>query len=167
MSIFSNLDGFRDRFWYWSGKSGTRYIHSIYSPDACPPLPGAIYVTVQKLANGKRVAVEVGRFCEDWGYVQGLIDDHRVGFCDIDEIHVHLLAKSDDNADEVVKDIAGAIGPHPVFTGFHQDISPAPAPTWQPGLFDQLLGQCAIEGSCDAVYETSRGPSDASALASA
>jgi len=143
MSESSSLEGFRDRFWYWRGKSGTRYIHSIYSPDACPPLPGAIYVTVQKLANGRRAALEVGRFCDDWDYVQGLIDDHNVGFSKIDEIHVHLLANSSDDADEVVKDITAGIGPRPVFTGFHQDTSPAPS--WQPGLFDRLLDQCAGE----------------------
>ena len=30
-----------DRFWYWRGQSGRRYIHSVYSLSACPPLPGA------------------------------------------------------------------------------------------------------------------------------
>lgn len=148
MSELDSLEEFSDRFWYWRGKSGARYIHSIYSPDACPPLPGAIYVTVQKLANGKRAAVDVGRFCENWDYVQGLIADHRVGFSRIDEIHVHLLAKSNDNADEVVADLLGGMGPRPVFTGFHEASSPAPnslpAPNWQPGLFDQSAGESVL-----------------------
>lgn len=139
MSALNSLDEFRDRFWYWQGKSGTRYIHSIYAPDACPPLPGAIFVTVQKLANGKRVAVDFGRFSEDWDFVQGLVEDYRVGFSKIDEIHVHLLARSDDNADEVLKDIAAGFGPRPVFTGLQEEASPAPS--WQPGLFDQDAGE--------------------------
>ena len=142
MSKLSCLEGFNDRFWYWHGQSGTRYIHSIYTPDACPPLPGAIYVTVQRLAGGKRAAVDVGRFCEDWDYVEGLIHDHRVGNSQIDEIHVHLLAKSDDNADEVVKDLLAGIGPRPVIGGFHE--TPTPSPAWQPGLFDQGAGESVL-----------------------
>ncbi len=142
MSELESLEGFRDRFWYWQGKSGTSYIHSIYSPDACPPLPGAIFITVKKLANGRRAAIEVGRFCEDWDYVEGLIDDHRVGFSTIDEIHVHLLAESDDNADEVVKDLIGGIGPRPVFTGLHEEGAVAPA--WQPGLFEGQVAESVL-----------------------
>ena len=138
MSELNSLEGFSDRFWYWQGKSGTRYIHSIYSPENCPPLPGAIYITVQKLSSGRRVAVDVGRFCEDWDYVEGVIEDHRVGFSSINEIHVHLLAKSDDNAEQVVKDLLAGIGPRPVPAGFHEEsvASPVQTPSWQPGLFD-------------------------------
>jgi len=164
MSELNSLEGFRDRFWYWRGKSGTRYIHSIYAPDNCPPLPGAIFIMVQKLANGKRAALEVGRFCQDWDYVAGVIDDHRVGFSKVDEIHVHLLAQSNDNADEVVRDLVAGIGPRPVpvrptladkgFGGFREEktslLAPVAAPVsrelaaktrtqvpnWQMGLFD-------------------------------
>ncbi len=152
MSELNSLEGFRDRFWYWRGKSGTRYIHSIYAPDACPPLPGAIFVTVQKLTSGNRAAVEVGRFCQDWDYVQGVIDDYRVGFSGIDEIHVHLLARSDDNADEVMHDLVAGIGPRPVFTGFHEDTSSVPA--WQPGLpglLDQCVPERAYEPTCENI----------------
>lgn len=134
MTKLNSLEGFRDRFWYWQGKSGKQYIHSIYAPQTCPPLPGAIFVTVQRLSNGKRAAIEVGRFCEDWDYVQAIIDDHRVGFSNIDEIHVHLLAQSSDSADEVVKDLLSGIGPRPVPEGFQEADSDRPA--WQPGLFD-------------------------------
>lgn len=134
-----SLEGFSDRFWYWHGKSGARYIHSIYTPDACPPLPGAIFVTVQKLSNGKRVAIEVGRFCHDWDYVESLIADHKAGFSNVDEIHVHLLAQTNDNADDVVDDILAGIGPRLV-CGRQQHQKPqqifAKTAKWQPGLFD-------------------------------
>jgi len=165
MSELNSLEGFRDRFWYWRGKSGARYIHSIYAPDNCPPLPGAVFVMVQKLANGQRAALEVGRFSHDWDYVEKLIKNQSIGQTDslthIDEIHVHLLAQSDDNAEEVVKDLVAGIGLRAVgkrsfarrrgstsrkYSGFHEEKSPIIAglinaavsetPKWQPGLFD-------------------------------
>jgi hypothetical protein len=141
MSVFggvlNNLPGFQDRFWYWNGKSGKRYIHSIYSPDGCPPLPGAIYVTVRKLASGQRVPVAVGRFCEEWDYLEALGEDHRLGFSRIDEIHVHLLANDDDSAVAVVKDLEAGIGPRPVVTGFQEDAKANSG--WQASLFEDYI----------------------------
>ena len=139
MSELNSLKGFQDRFWYWQGKSGTRYIHSIYAPDACPPLPGAIFIAVQRLTSGKRVALEVGRFCTDWDYVDSLISDYRVGFSLANEIHVHLLAKSDDNAIDVVNDLEAGIGPRPVVQGFHEESgtsagTSASTLSWSPAL---------------------------------
>lgn len=54
--------GLQDRFWYWHGASGRRYIHSVYAPDALPTAaPGAIYVAVRRQGRC-RVALSVGRF---------------------------------------------------------------------------------------------------------
>ncbi len=152
MSIFSNLPsslpGFRDRFWYWNGVSGKKYIHSIYSLSDCPPLPGAVYVTVQKTADGGRKPLEVGRFGDNWDYMEALVADQRCGLVSIDEIHVHLLAHNDASADEVLSDLEGTIGHHSVFAGFHEDAakpigqpSPRLTPnetdkTWQAEMFD-------------------------------
>ncbi len=149
MSIFNNLPGFRDRFWYWNGQSGKKYIHSIYALSDCPPLPGAVYITVQKTADGGRKALEVGRFGDNWDYVDALIEDQRCGLVSIDEIHVHLLAQSDENADDVLSDLEGAIGHCSAFTGFHEDkvvpITPPSQATqtasvnvksWQAEMFD-------------------------------
>jgi len=150
MNELNSLEGFRDRFWYWRGKSGARYIHSIYAPDNCPPLPGAVFIMVQKLANGERAALEVGRFSEDWDYVEKLIRSQRIGQFDgigsVDEIHVHLLAQNDDNAEDVVRDLVAGIGPRVAgkcsfnrrrgaagkkYRGFHEDASPVLAEIMQ------------------------------------
>ncbi len=130
MSIFSSLPGFRDRFWYWQGASGKRYIHSIYSPQDCPPLPGAIYLTVRKVSENKRRVVEIGRFEENWDRAETLNN----GFSSVDEIHVHLLAKSDDNADEVVRDLEAGVWPRLVRGGFHEEKTQPLS--CQPSLFD-------------------------------
>lgn len=142
MSELNSLKGFQDRFWYWQGKSGTRYIHSIYAPQSCPPLPGAVFIAVQKLRSGKRVALEVGRFCDDWDYVDGLISDYRIGCSQTDEIHVHLLAQSDDNAIDVINDLEAGIGPRLANSRLNEEQSSGQK-SWQPSLF--------ADQSCDSI----------------
>ncbi|MFO1032665.1 MAG: hypothetical protein U1E15_00665 [Hyphomicrobiales bacterium] len=100
--------GLKDRFWYWHGASGRRYIHSVYAPDACPPLPGAIYVAVRRQGN-LRVALSVGRFTPFWdGTVMSLEAGH-VARWGADEIHVHLLASSARDAEDVLADLRDAM----------------------------------------------------------
>ena len=93
-----------ERFWYWRGVSGKKYIHSIYAADACPPLPGAIYVAVRRIGH-LRTAIEVGRFSPFW-------DGAFTEFTDMDagEIHVHLLARDNAAADAVLNDLKAAFG---------------------------------------------------------
>ena len=93
-----------ERFWYWRGASGKKYIHSIYAADACPPLPGAIYVAVRRIGH-LRTAVAVGRFSPFW-------DGTFSEFADMtaDEIHVHLLARDNSAADAVLGDLKAAFG---------------------------------------------------------
>ncbi len=101
-----NRDGdFADRFWYWHGASGKRYIHSIYPAEACPPLPGAVYVAVRRQGE-VREAVAVGRFSRIWDVASGItggIDIARLG---ADELHVHLLAREDAAAEAAADDLA-------------------------------------------------------------
>jgi hypothetical protein len=84
---------FNDRFWFWNGASGKRYIHSVYHVDNCPPLPGAIYVLVRRLEAGTRLPLRMGRFSLLWDFP--LPNDFADEAC---EIHVHLLAGSDADA---------------------------------------------------------------------
>ena len=95
--------GLGERFWYWRGASGQSYIHSIYAPDHCPPLAGAVFVIVRKSA-GTRTALAIGRFGADGSRpasacVAGVND----------EIHVHLLAREGDAADRVLRDLAATL----------------------------------------------------------
>ncbi len=101
---FPSHAGDSERFWYWRGASGKKYIHSIYATDACPPLPGAIYVAVRRIGH-LRTATAVGRFSPFW---DGAFSD----FADMaaDEIHVHLLARDNTAADAVLGDLTAAFG---------------------------------------------------------
>lgn len=100
--------GLGERFWYWRGASGRRYIHSIYAGDACPPLPGAVYVAVRRDGNERR-AVAAGRFSNFWdGSLSGPAGAGLAGV-EADEIHVHLLARNADAAEAVFDDLAAAL----------------------------------------------------------
>ena len=100
--------GFGERFWYWRGLSGQSYIHSIYSRDTCPPLPGAVFVAVRN-SCGSRIPVKVGRF-------PALINGSRLDLAVLvpelergDELHVHLLARDTESAERVHRDLDRAL----------------------------------------------------------
>jgi hypothetical protein len=104
--------GLGERFWYWRGASGRRYIHSIYAADLCPPLPGAIYVAVRR-EEGERRPVAVGRFSSFWdGSLAGLAGAGLAAI-EADEIHVHLLARNADDAEVVLDDLQAALDSNP------------------------------------------------------
>ena len=105
-SLSANLPddaGLGDRFWYWRGASGERYIHTIYRADLCPPVSGAVFVRVRS-CGGRRQALSVGRFGPDGALPMGLEQGE-------DEIHVHLLARGEDAAERVMRDLEYAMGP--------------------------------------------------------
>ncbi len=95
--------GLGERFWYWRGASGQAYIHSIYTPDLCPPVAGAVFVVVRK-AGGVRTALSIGRFGAD-GLRPGAISTAAAG----DEVHVHLLARDGEPAERVLRDLAASL----------------------------------------------------------
>lgn len=100
--------GIGERFWYWRGASGRNYIHSIYPADSCPPLPGAVYVTVKR-GEGERRAVSVGRFSSFWDGSMGGLAGSGIAELDADEIHVHLLARNSAVAEAVFGDLQRAL----------------------------------------------------------
>jgi hypothetical protein len=99
---------FGERFWYWQGYSGKSYIHSIYSRHSCPPLPGAIYVVVRNI-DGVRQAIAVGQIpsCIKGSFfnVAGRLTCMQPD----EEIHVHLLARDNDVARSVLRDLERAL----------------------------------------------------------
>jgi hypothetical protein len=100
--------GFAGRFWYWRGRSGREYIHSVYPAAQCPALPGAVYVAVRRHGD-RRVAVAAGRFSEFWDVNSDATKGSRLDDLGADELHVHLLARDPVSAKAVVEDIAMAI----------------------------------------------------------
>jgi hypothetical protein len=97
----------QDRFWFWTGASGRRYIHSVYPVNDCPPLPGAVFVLVKRYGT-MRTVVGVGRFSPHWDGVACRVGARGVSLADADEVHVHLLAKSLPERDAILNDLLEA-----------------------------------------------------------
>jgi len=95
--------GLVDRFWYWRGASGRAYIHSIYSRELCPPVPGAVFVIVHRCGS-VRHAVCAGQISSD-----GIIPDMPPPAAGEEEIHLHLLARDAKTALEILRDLEEAI----------------------------------------------------------
>jgi hypothetical protein len=99
--------GLDDRFWYWHGASGQRYIHSIYRRDLCPFVAGAVFVVVS-VRGGLREAQSVGRFP---ALNPGDMLFPIVGSMENEEIHVHLLTWEEEGAASVMRDLLAALSP--------------------------------------------------------
>jgi hypothetical protein len=84
---FESLAAARDAgvvtpFRAWRGRSGRRYVVSVYRPEALQAQDGAVLIAVRREAGGRRRIVAVG--------IDGVQPSSGA-----DEIHVHLLAGTD------------------------------------------------------------------------
>jgi hypothetical protein len=116
----------KERFFYWQGASGHKYIHSVYDLDACPPLPGAVYVGVKRSGH-MRIAVAVGRFAPFWDKALGEYEASRLEELGVDEVHVHLLARNPDAAEAIKTDLTLALGETPQNYGSSEALTSSPS----------------------------------------
>ena len=137
-----NRDGpFGDRFWYWNGKSGRRYIHSVFRPEDCPPLPGAIYLGVCRHGPDHREVLVIGRFDADlpgWAGAQpaALTENDQ-----IDENHDQLLAETDAEVTRAMADLAAVLLPKPKRSSFRfTDDRQGQLAKWFPSLRGMFHG---------------------------
>lgn len=102
----NNDPHFNDRFWYWYGASGDRYIHSVYPARSCPVMPRAVYLSVRRLCDDKFVPLSI-----EVADAVGLLTSTYVPCDGADEVHVHLLAEGDREARSICDDLkAGVFG---------------------------------------------------------
>lgn len=80
------------RFMFWSGASGKRYVHSIYTLADCPELPPANYVLTRRGDTGRREVLAIGRLVNDSGSLNLAEIRQRGAQLGASEVHVHLLA---------------------------------------------------------------------------
>jgi hypothetical protein len=106
-AAFPSDPDFQERFFYWTGASGRKYIHSVYGVNECPPLPGAVYVAVRR-EGPLRLVVGIGRFSLSQDNTPGMANFNALREKAVDEIHVHLLAKSVEVANAVLEDLLQA-----------------------------------------------------------
>lgn len=83
-----------NRFHFWSGASGQRYVHSVYSLFECPEIPAANFLLVRRDASGRREVLAIGRLRHSAGSLNLADIRQRGARLGANEVHVHLLAPS-------------------------------------------------------------------------
>lgn len=101
-----------DRFCFWRGRSGRRYVFSVYQtsdagePDV-PRYTEAVMIAARRGDDGRRRILRVGR--------TGRLSELMVSVSeradrfdeDADEVHFHLLARGNAEREAIVSDLAG------------------------------------------------------------
>jgi len=95
----------------WLGASGQRYAHSIFSLIECPPLPKVAYALVRRDASGTRKVLQIASGTSDAPTLNLARIRQRGATLGANEVHVHTLARTDDERQLVVCDLrAGQFG---------------------------------------------------------
>jgi len=93
---------FGERFYYWLGASGERYLHTVFAMDADFYSPGANLIIVRHDASGERSVLFVGRVGQ---LSAGEIDRLRLSQ-GANEQHIHLMATGDAAIDKIAADVS-------------------------------------------------------------
>ena len=105
------IDGAADlaqRFHFWMGASGRRYVHTVYSLVECPEIPAGNYVLVHRDADGRRQVLAIGRVGHQAASLN-LADIRRRGAeLGANEVHIHLLAAGAKQSRMVETDLRSA-----------------------------------------------------------
>jgi len=102
--------GASHRFEFWNGASGQRYVHTIYSLIECPELPRANYVLVRRDASGERHVLRIGRLDNRAQSLNLAEIRHNGAKLGANEVHVHLLARTDQQRRQIELDLNAAHG---------------------------------------------------------
>ncbi len=105
-AILSETDG--QEFRFWTGSSGQRYVHSVFSLIGCPELPPSVYALFHVDASGKRTVLRVGRIEHDAPSLNLAEIRHRGARLGANEVHIHFLAGSERQRRLVELDIRSA-----------------------------------------------------------
>lgn len=102
------------RFHFWTGASGKRYVHTVYSLFDCPTIEDANYILVRRADKATRTVLAIGRLCNQNASLNLAEIRHHASALGADEVHVHLLATSEQEALAVEEDLITAqftVGP--------------------------------------------------------
>ena len=96
------------RFHFWTGASGKRYVHTVYSVFDCPPLGLASYVLVRRASKTERKVLAIGRLSHEQASLNLAEIRQRAATLGADEVHVHLLASTVSECQAVEVDLRTA-----------------------------------------------------------
>jgi hypothetical protein len=100
--------GSSHNFEFWGGASGLRYVHTIYSLLECPELPRANYMLVRRDATGRVHVLRVGCLVHKASSLNLAEVRHNGAKLGANEVHVHLLARSDEQRRQIELDLSAA-----------------------------------------------------------
>ena len=95
-------------FTFWSGASGLRYVHTIFKLLDCPEIPNANVILARRGSNGQVQALYVGRLEEDAPSLNLAELRRTSALIGANEVHVHLLATTEDQRRHIETDLNGA-----------------------------------------------------------
>lgn len=98
-------------FMFWNGASGASYVHSVFKLLDCPELPNANIVLVRRNHEGRAEALHIGRVEEDAPSLNLAAIRRAAVQIGADEVHVHLLARSQDERHGIEHDLLGVRAP--------------------------------------------------------
>lgn len=96
-------------FQFWTGASGTRYVHSIYNLFECPPVEEANYILVKRHRDGRRTVLSIGRVAHAAPSVNLATVRQRAAELNANEVHIHLLAGGANASQLIETDLRGAL----------------------------------------------------------
>jgi hypothetical protein len=97
-------------FEFWSGASGQRYVHTVYSLIECPELPRANYMLVRRDASGRRHILRIGRLTHRAKSLNLAEIRHNGAKLGANEVHVHLIGRSSEQRRQIELDLCAAQG---------------------------------------------------------
>ena len=107
--LASELAGELDRVRTWRGASGQRYAHTVFRLLECPQLPRATYMLVERRDAGVRVVRHIGIATDHCPSLNLARIRQRGAELGINEVHVHLLAATDEARALVAYDLRAAL----------------------------------------------------------
>lgn len=96
-------------FLFWTGASGTRYVHSVYNLFDCPPVEGANYILAKRHSDGHRTVVSIGRATSETGTLNLAEIRLRSAQLGANEVHIHLLADSSAQSQMIESDLRSSL----------------------------------------------------------
>lgn len=96
------------RFHFWTGATGKRYVHTVYSLFDCPPVEKGNYVLVRRAGQAKRTILSIGRLGNESASLNLAEIRQRGAALGADEVHLHLLATCPHESQAVEVDLKTA-----------------------------------------------------------
>lgn len=93
------------RFQFWTGASGQRYVHTIYTLHDCPALSSGNFILVNRDESGHRTILQIGLLPANAPTLNLADIRQRGATLGANEVHVHLLADSTREAKRIAFDL--------------------------------------------------------------